>query len=763
MQAASMTKKRRTKGLACMTGLILLVTSFASLYTPFPKERLDPAPVISLSILDRSGVLLREVLSDEGGRCRWVKLDEISPHLLQATVAAEDKHFFVHPGVDFPAVIRAVGQNIWHGRIVSGASTIPQQLVRNIYHHRRSLFNKILEAWLAIRLDRTLSKEDILVQYLNRICYGNQAYGIEAAARLYFDKPTNDLSLAEAAFLAGLPRSPSKLNPYRSFRKAKNRQEDILNQMFVLGFVDQTQRQRAVEEPLNIISEKIKFRAPHFCDFILNQVLHHERQKLSQIQTTLDYFLQEQVEILVKNHISRLADRGITNAAVIVMDNPTGDILSMVGSRDFFDTQNNGQVNGALSLRQPGSTLKPFTYGLALERGMTAAEILEDRDIQFPTPEGSYRPRNYDKRFHGPVRLRQALACSYNVPAVSVLQTLGPDLLYQRLKTVGFESLDKSPSHYGVGLTLGNGEVTLLELVNAYAALARGGVSKEERSIVQLLDTEKNDVTAPEDRKTGRVFSPQVSYILTHILSDKDARVPAFGYLSPLNLPFDCAVKTGTTREFKDNWTVGFTPRHTVGVWVGNFDGAPMHNISGITGCGPLFKDITLLLEEKKPQEKFRKAEGLVKKTICPVSGKLASENCPGVIEDLFLAGTEPRIHCQVHHNHRRSFTQLEAPPEIPVASQARFKILYPTNGDIFKIDPVLRQEFQTIKFEACVPQKTGIAVVEWRINGRRVGEASPPFSFFWHLKPGYYTIEAHGTAGGKIIQTQPVRIQVLS
>lgn len=758
-----MTLKRRTKGLACMTGLVLLVTSFASLYAPFPKERLDPAPVISLSILDRSGVLLREILSDEGGRCRWVSLDEISPHLLQATVAAEDKHFFVHPGVDFPAVIRAVGQNIWHGRIVSGASTIPQQLVRNIYHHRRSFFNKILEAWLAIRLDRTLSKEDILVQYLNRICYGNQAYGIEAAARLYFDKPTNDLSLAEAAFLAGLPRSPSKLNPYRSFRKAKNRQEDILNQMFVLGFVDQSQRQRAVEEPLNIISEKIKFRSPHFCDFILNQVLHHERQKLSRIQTTLDYFLQEHVEILVKNHIARLSDRGITNAAVIVMDNPTGDILSMVGSRDFFDTQNNGQVNGALSLRQPGSTLKPFTYGLALERGMTAAEILEDRDIQFPTPEGSYRPRNYDKRFHGPVRLRQALACSYNVPAVSVLQTLGPDLLYQRLKTVGFESLDKSPSHYGVGLTLGNGEVTLLELVNAYAALARGGVSKEERSIVQLLDTEKNDVTAPEDRKTDRVFSPQVSYILTHILSDKDARVPAFGYLSPLNLPFDCAVKTGTTREFKDNWTVGFTPRHTVGVWVGNFDGAPMHNISGITGCGPLFKDIMLLLEEKKPQEKFRKAEGLVKKTICPVSGKLASTNCPGVIEDLFLAGTEPRTHCQIHHNHRRSLIQLKVPPEIPVASQARFKILYPTNGDIFKIDPVLRQEFQTIKFEACVPQKTEMAVVEWRVNGRRVGESSPPFSFFWHLKPGYYTIEAHGTDRGKIIQTQPVRIQVLS
>lgn len=759
-----MTKAKRTKGLVCLIGLGLLSAFLASLSIPFPKERLDPNPVISLSIVDCHGVLLREILSDEGGRCRWVTLKKISPPCLQATLAAEDKHFFVHPGIDFLAAVRAAAQNIRHGRIVSGASTIPQQLVRNITHHRRSLINKILEAWLALRLDRTLSKEDILMQYLNRICYGNQTYGIEAAARLYFDKPARDLSLAEAAFLAGLPRSPKALNPYRSFGKAKRRQQQILGRMLDLGFIDFTQMQRAVEEPLNIIKEKIKFRAPHFCDFILSQVPPHERRALSLIQTTLDYSLQDHVEILVQCHLSRLADRGITNAAVIVIDNPTGDILAMVGSKDFFDERNDGQVNGALSPRQPGSTLKPFTYGLGLERGMTAAEVLEDREIQLPTPDGSYRPRNYDQRFHGPVRLRQALACSYNVPAVSLLQALGPDLLFHRLRLLGFISLNKSPSHYGVGLTLGNGEVTLMELVNAYAALSRGGVYKQERSIIRLLDTEKNDVAVPEEGMARRMFSTQVSYILTHILSDKDARVPAFGYFSPLNLPFDCASKTGTTREFKDNWTVGFTPRFTVGVWVGNFDGTPMHNVSGITGCGPLFKDIMLLLGEKKSLEAFPKADGFIKKAICPVSGMLASADCPGAMEDLFIAGTEPQTLCQLHSNHRPSIIiQPEAPPPFGREGRDRFKILQPVNGDIFKIDPVLRPEFQTLKLEACVPPKTGIAAVEWRVNGHTLGESSSPFFFLWHLKPGYYTIEAFGTAGGKIFKTPPVKIQVLS
>jgi penicillin-binding protein 1C len=391
----------------------------------------------------------------------------------------------------------------------------------------------------------------------------------------------------------------------------------------------------------------------------------------------------------------------------------------MVGSKEFFDDLHDGQVNGATSLRQPGSALKPFTYGLALEKGMTAAEILEDRDFYFPTPEGSYSPRNYDLKFHGKVRLRQALACSYNVPAVSLLESLGPDLLYQRLRKAGFESLTQSPAHYGVGLTLGNGEVTLLELSRAYSALARGGLYIEEKSILECFDSEEKEIPLQKEEKPVKIFSPEIAFIITDILSDKDARVPAFGYLSPLNLPFDCAAKTGTSADFRDNWTIGYTTKYTVGVWVGNFDAKSMHNISGVTGCGPLFKDIMLLLESGNPAVKFNENRKLTKARICPLSGKLATEHCPGAIEDVFIPGTEPREYCPIHTADKVFQKKTACDPD-------EFRIAFPQDRDVFKIDPVLRPEFQRIKLKPSVPSEIGIDHVEWRANGRKIGESRP-------------------------------------
>jgi penicillin-binding protein 1C len=747
-----MTKK--VKRLASLALLSVLLLFSASLYLPFPKERLKPFPVVSLSMVDQNNILLREILSDEGGRCRWINLDEISSDLLSATVLAEDRYFFLHPGINLLAITRALYQNIRYGRVVSGASTISQQVVRNIYRSRRTIFSKIHESWLAIRLERTLSKDQILAQYLNRIYYGNQAYGIDAASRLYFDKPPADLSLAEAAFLAGLPRSPSALNPYRHFKQAKERQEHILFQMVKQGYISEERRKRAKVESLQLISAQKNFRAPHFCDFILQQIPQSKIQMLSRIQTTCDYALQEKVETLVKDHIHALEKKGITNAAVIVMDNDSREILSMVGSKDFFDDRHDGQVNGAVSLRQPGSTLKPFTYGLALERGMTAAEILEDRDIHFPTPEGSYSPRNYDKKFHGMVRLRQALACSYNVPAVSLLEKLGPDLLYQKLKQLGFESLNKSPRHYGVGLTLGNGEVSLLELTRAYSALARGGLYVGERTMLKCFDTDGKEIALEEQKKSRRIFSPQIAFVLTNILSDRDARVPAFGYISPLNLPFDCAVKTGTTVDFRDNWTVGYTPRYTVGVWVGNFDASSMYNISGVTGCGPLFKDIMLLLENKKSEVEFTQAEKVMKHKICPLSGKLATEHCPGTIEDIFIEGTEPKEYCSIHTASNMPKDSLTFRPKV-------FKIAFPKDRDVFKMDPILRQEYQRIKLKASIPRDMEVDRVEWRVNDHKIGDPSYPFSLYWSLRRGIHTIKAIAIKGEQTVRSSSITIKV--
>lgn len=559
---------------------------FLSAFLPFPKSRLGPGPVISLRLLDRNGALLREVLSDEGGRCRWVKLEDVSPHLLRATIAAEDKLFFLHRGVNVLSMLRAILQNLRHGEVVSGASTITQQLVRNLYPGRRNVWVKFREVWLALRLERTLSKQEILVQYINRISYGNQAYGIEAASRLYLDKPSSQLSLAEAAFLAAIPRSPTQLNPYRALGAVKKRQVDILVKMSELGLITEAERDRARTEELCLLPATDRFRAPHFCDFVLGQVPPADRKDLSVIGTTLDYKLQQKIEILLKNDLTAMEGRGIGNGAVVVLDNSNGEVLSLVGSRDFFDDVHDGQVNGVLALRQPGSTLKPFTYGLALENGLTAASLIDDSPAQFRAVEGHYRPQNYDRHYHGLISLRAALACSYNIPAVAVLQAIGTDLLYRRLQSVGFEGLKQDPGYYGVGLTLGNGEVSLLELARAYSALARQGLYIREKPFIRLVRKDGKETPAPNPEAAERVFSPQVAYIITNILADQDARTPSFGYHNPLSFPFPVAAKTGTSKDFRDNWTLGYSSRYTVGVWVGNFDGEPMHNVSGSAAVG---------------------------------------------------------------------------------------------------------------------------------------------------------------------------------
>jgi penicillin-binding protein 1C len=752
---------RKKKLVYLIAGLGLLLVLMGSFYLPISKRRLNPQPVISLRLTDRNGVLLREVLSDEGGRCRWVQLKDISPFLIQATIAAEDKQYFVHPGVNIYAVLRAFLQNLKSQHVVSGASTITQQVVRNIYHFRRNIFSKVLEAWLAVRLEHTISKEDILVQYLNRISYGNQAYGIEAASRLYFAKPSSDLSLAEAAFLAALPRSPSKLNPYRNFASAQKRQKELLRTMGRVGGVKQDTLERALTEELRFSPENEKFRAPHFCDYILEQIPADERRTYSLIQTTLDYDLQSKVETLLKSHLAALEKKGLTNAAALVLDNASGDILAMAGSRDFFDERHDGQVNGVLSLRQPGSTLKPLTYALALEKGMTAATVLDDIPTNFAASEGSFMPENYDEKYHGPIRLRSALASSYNIPAVAVLQILGPDLLYQRLKDMDFTSLRKTPDFYGVGLTLGNGEVTLLELARAYAALARQGLFMKEKTIRKFIKTDGSTIYPKDNPGQRRVFSPEVAYIITHILADKDARIPTFGYYSPLRFLFPVAAKTGTSKDFRDNWTIGYTPQYTVGIWAGNFDGQPMHNVSGMTGAGPLFRDIMLFIGGRSKNEEFQEPKNLVHSAICPISGNLPGPQCTGVIDEIFIRGTEPKTYCRLSHKKELVETaQVRMGSKVPKSGVA---VAFPQDGDIFKLDPILRQNYQSIRLQVLLPDSSNVQAVEWWANGQKIGVCQTPFSLAWNLKSGSYTIKAKALMKTGAIESRPVKIIVLS
>lgn len=748
-------RKRAALAAAAAIGL----AAAGSLAVPIPRSRLSPLPVLSLNLTDRDGRPLREVLSDEGGRSRWVGSPDIAPDVVRALIAAEDRRFPFHSGIDVFALGRAVGQALVGGKVVSGASTITQQLVRNIYHFPRTLPSKVAEAWLALRMEATLSKEEILVQYLNRVAYGRQAYGIEAAARFYFDKPARDLSPSEAAYLTALPRAPGRLRPERDAAGLRRRRDAILRRMARLGFLSSDALGRALSEPVRISKNVRDFRAPHFVEYLLARLSPEERESLAEIRTTLDLNLQTKIERLLDGHLRSLEKKNLSNGAVLVLENATGAVRAMVGSRDFFDEGRDGQVNGALSLRQPGSTLKPLTYALALEKGMTAATLIDDVPSDFGSLEASFTPDNYDERFHGPVRLRSALASSYNVPAVAVLDLLGPELLFRRLRDMGFSSLQKEASYYGVGLTLGNGEVTLLELARAYAALATGGLSRPERLVEAAARKDGRMEAIPDPPPPVRVFSPAVAYIVTDILADRDARVPAFGYRGPLNLPFPAAAKTGTSKDFRDNWTIGYTPRFTVAVWMGNFDGAPMHNVSGITGAGPLFRDVMFLLEEPGPNLPFPEPPGLVRAEICPLSGELPSPACPATITELFIDGTVPDNSCR--HDHRGA----PDPASLRVAGRTSdpVRVIFPADGDIFKIDSVLRPEYQTLRFQARIDARPMPETVEWHLDGVRAAVVGPPFAWSWKLRPGSYTIHLRAIVEGKIVESRRVKIRVLT
>ena len=771
--------------------LCITLGFLASLFIPLPRERFQRESVHSMEMLDRRGVLLREFLSDEQGRGQWVPLSQISPELVQATIAIEDKRYQLHPGVDPLALVRAVVTNIRAGEWRSGGSTLTQQVIRNIYHHPRTVPYKLLEMWYALRLERMMGKKEILEQYLNRAPYGNQLFGVEAAARWYFGKSARDLSLAESAYLAGLPNAPSVLNPYRNSEAAIARQRVVLRCMLEQERISDDEFRRAYDQPLTVLPPEANFRAPHFVEMVARELESYPHPAV--VQTTLDYALQQEIHWIVKGHLATLASKNVTNAAVLVIDNRSGEVRALLGSADYFDEKISGQVNGVLALRQPGSALKPFTYGVALEGGFSPATILADIPTHIPDEQGDYIPENYDKRYHGPVRLRTALACSYNVPAVRTAQRIGVVTLLQRLHLAGFASLTQPASYYGYGLTLGNGDVTLLELANAYASLANGGLWKPVwllRSL-QTVAGEQIDLEAGSVPIRRRVFDERVTFLLTNILSDPVARRPAFG--AAFEFPFACAVKTGTTKDYRDNWTVGFTTQYTVGVWVGNFDGSPMRGVSGLTGAGPIFSDVMMLLHQHNTPEEFRVPDGLRRLAVCPRSGKLPTKTCSETIVEWFQRGDEPKKRCNVHHLYRvveggkarirayevaapefRAWAEQEripTPPpgakQVPLSEQnlqsadrsgaLRPSILYPNDGDQFKLDPVLRREYQSIKILGVTPDGSTQPVL--RDNDNAV--AYNASGSWWLLKRGRHTLQLEAIVGGAKRKSAPVTIFV--
>lgn len=553
-------------------------------------------------IYDRSGVLLAEVFGE--GRRTWVGLDQVSRHLIHATIATEDASFYSHSGVDPVRIVGALWQNIDQDQIVSGASTITMQLARNLFmglelRYDKSLDRKILEAGLAQELTQIYSKDEILEMYLNLLNYGHMAYGPEAAAQVYFGKPAINLTLAEATLLAGIPQQPANLDLFLNWEGAKARQRVVLDLMVRHGYLTPEGADAVHAAPVELRADPDSntVRAPHFVQYVIESLDQrlgegYTRRAGLNLITTLDFPLHEAAQQVVARKVGELQPQfDLNNGALVALKPGTAEVLVMVGSADFTDASIDGQVNVATRMRQPGSSIKPILFALAMDKDLVApASVLKDEPVTYDLPDGTtYEPLNYDRKFHGEVSVRKALGNSYNVPAVKLLDRLGVEQMVTGARAMGLVSLSPEPGRYGLSLTLGGGEVTLLDMVTAYHTLANGGRYLPPVSILSMTDSQGRaiDVDPPEPTP---VISEAAAFLVTDILSDDDARTPTFAADGVLNLSRPAAVKTGTTDDWRDNWTIGYTRYLVAGVWAGNTDGRPMRESSGAMGAAPIWR-----------------------------------------------------------------------------------------------------------------------------------------------------------------------------
>lgn len=784
-------RSRRVAGVVLLSPFVLLLLLAA--VTPLPDElERDHAFDASVRVLDRHGKLLAEVRAEDGTRARWVPLEQMGDDVKRALVAAEDSRFRWHPGVDPVAVVRAAGQNLANGRIVSGASTLTQQLGRTLVPRPRTVPGKFKEMAVALRIEASLSKDEILEAYLNLVHFGPTLRGVESASRFYFDKPTTALSLAESATLAAMPKGPTLYDPRRAPARLRDRRDHILDRMAEEGSATPERADRAKREPLSVHAKATGWGAPHLVRGLLDGRVHPEVGKLegraSVLRTTLDGALQREVQFAARSMVASLRDRNVTAASVVVLENETGHVLSWVGAHDFFDSEAGGQNDGVLAKRQPGSTLKPFVYAVAMEDlGWTAATALPDVELHLPGETGVYTPRNYDGQYHGPVRLREALANSYNVPAVHAASVVGPERVLERLRSLGLTTLDRDPDHYGAAIALGDGEVRLVDLANAYATLARGGEYLPVRALANAKTGRGETLTLPQAER-HRVMPEAISRVLADVLSDPDARLAAFGADSVLELPFAAAAKTGTSKGYRDNLTVGFTPRVTVAVWVGNFDGSPMKGVSGVTGAGPLFNVVMQAVHRHfegdlgtfpEPDDRFERLQ------VCSLSGELPREFCPHRHEELFVRGTAPTRPCTMHQQMRidvrnarlagpgcpddqtglevfetydatfhawaKSAGRALAPEtwsehcpgslEEKADTRTKLAIRYPYAGAVFLQDPSLPDAAQGVVVRADAP--SSVSAVRLVVDGRVVAVVAPPFEHAIRLAPGRHRVWA--------------------
>ncbi len=613
-------------------------------------------------IYDRNGELLYDIFGDQ--RRIPVELKDVPEYLKQATIAIEDKDFYKHQGFDPRGILRAVFNIIFRGRL-QGGSTLTQQLVKNVLlTSERRLGRKIKEFILSVQIEKKFSKDEILQMYLNEAPYGGTAWGIGTASEVYFKKKVQNLTLVEAAILSGMPQSPSIYSPYGSNPKAYlDRTRDVLRRMREDKYITREQENQALEElkKVEFVPQSTGIVAPHFVFYvrdILNEMFGEKlvEQGGLQITTTLDSRLQDKAQGIVSEEISKVENLHITNGASLVMDGVRGEILAMVGSKNFFDKDYEGQVNVVLSKRQPGSAIKPVTYATAFRKGFTPASMLMDVETEFPGADNKpYKPVNYDGKYHGPLQLRYGLGSSINVPAVKLLALVGVKDMLTLARDMGFTTLSPTGDEVrrlGLSVTLGGGEVRLLDMVSAYGAFGNGGTKIEPVAILKVTDKSGKVLFEHHDVKGKQVLSPGEAFLINSILSDNTARLITFGENSLINIKGrSIAVKTGTTNDRRDNWTVGWTRDSVVGVWVGNNDNSQMKEVtSGVSGAAPIWRRIMMEVLRTRPDSVFAMPEEVEARLVDNVSGYPEHDGFSSRSE-YFIKGTVPTEKDPIHVN----------------------------------------------------------------------------------------------------------------
>lgn len=724
--------------------MAVLLAIFAVLWVIFPFDQ-KPLYEIPTSIrwCDREGIPLRIELS-EGD------FDSVPTYgyhdddwIAKAVVAAEDQRFWSHGGVDALAVVRSCKQTATSMRRVSGASTLSMQLIRLSCPRKRDLKTKGIEAFRALQMERQLDKQEIISLYLNRAPFGANLVGIESAAQRYFSKGAHDLTLGEASLLAGIPQSPTRFNPVRYLSAAKKRQTYVLNRMIACGFITAEQMDNALQQPLSFQPNRYPFLAPHFCDTLSRNAANGAIEA----RTTLDLLLQRTAEESLAKYSPILREQGIHGGAIVVLDAKTSEVLAMVGSPDFRAKKKGAQVNGAVAPRSAGSTLKPFAYAIAMDRGLlTPLRVLYD----VPQNYSDYDPTNFDKSYSGVVTVRDALIRSLNLPAIDVEKRIGQPLFHVKLRELGFHTLNKPADHYGLGLVLGNAEVTLLDLANAYACIARGGVYLPYRT------------SSPALSAGTRLFSNEVSWLVSDMLGGDERAMDSTGTVADIKIP-QLSWKTGTSSGFRDAWTVAYNPDYVIGVWLGNPNGRSSKFLIGRKAATPIVWDICRRLYPSGNGPWFAKPEMIEKREVCTLSGQAASSNCTNTIHDYAIVDVSRYEACDVHLLGTEAVWPVQVEDFLKSRQEAgkelaksELVVTSPANGSAYLFMPnENQQQHQRIPFTAnCGNASTEL---HWFVNDSYVGESKSGEPLFWPLSKGAHRVVCSDTRGA----SRSVRISV--